>query len=152
MAGAMLFKDRENPLVELGLAIASFTYGGMLGIFFLGVLCKKPEQDDALCALWSAILFMTWLIGLEGFVFYLMLAVNVSTGIWILTQLKFSTNRLYLAISSIGLLTLTFFVQPYRIAWPWYVPVGSLFTLLYAYPVIGIRRWRSRGGIKDCRN
>ena len=143
MAGAMLFKDRENPLVELGLAIASFTYGGMLGIFFLGVLDSKPEQDDALCALWSAIFFMTWLIGLKGSVFYIILSVNILTGIWIWTELKYRINRIYLVFMMISLLLITSFLQPYRIAWPWYVPAGSLFTLISTYPVYKIRNWRS---------
>ncbi|MDP7716093.1 MAG: sodium:solute symporter, partial [Candidatus Marinimicrobia bacterium] len=34
--GATLFTSTEGPLVEIGLAIASFTYGGLLGFFLLG--------------------------------------------------------------------------------------------------------------------
>ncbi|TAK53765.1 MAG: sodium:solute symporter, partial [Bacteroidetes bacterium] len=41
IGGAMLFADTKNPVVELGLKIASFTYGGLLGTFFLGLLFKK---------------------------------------------------------------------------------------------------------------
>lgn len=33
---AISFSDTENPVVELGLAIAGFTYGGLLGAFFTG--------------------------------------------------------------------------------------------------------------------
>lgn len=34
--GASLFTSTKGPLVEIGLAIASFTYGGLLGFFLLG--------------------------------------------------------------------------------------------------------------------
>jgi SSS family transporter len=47
IGGAMLFTDTKNPVVEIGLKIASFTYGGLLGTFFLGLLFKKVDQTDA---------------------------------------------------------------------------------------------------------
>ncbi|MFC1746982.1 sodium:solute symporter [Candidatus Neomarinimicrobiota bacterium] len=36
MAVALAFQSRESPVVELGLQIASYTYGGLLGLFLLG--------------------------------------------------------------------------------------------------------------------
>jgi SSS family transporter len=47
IGGAMLFTDTKNPVVEIGLKIASFTYGGLLGTFFLGLLFTKTNQRDA---------------------------------------------------------------------------------------------------------
>jgi len=47
IGGAMLFTDSKNPVVEIGLKIASFTYGGLLGTFFLGLLFKHTDQRDA---------------------------------------------------------------------------------------------------------
>jgi solute:Na+ symporter, SSS family len=47
IGGAMLFTDTKNPVVELGLKIASFTYGGLLGTFFLGLFFKHTTQRDA---------------------------------------------------------------------------------------------------------
>ena len=47
IGGAMLFEDTRNPVVELGLKIASFTYGGLLGTFFLGLLFRRTNQRDA---------------------------------------------------------------------------------------------------------
>lgn len=47
IGGAMLFTDTKNPVVEIGLKIASFTYGGLLGTFFLGLLFKRTNQVDA---------------------------------------------------------------------------------------------------------
>ena len=43
----MLFTDTRNPVVELGLKIASFTYGGLLGTFFLGLFFQRTNQFDA---------------------------------------------------------------------------------------------------------
>jgi Na+/proline symporter len=47
IGGAMLFRDTRNPVVELGLKIASFTYGGLLGTFFLGLFFRRTNQRDA---------------------------------------------------------------------------------------------------------
>ncbi|MBA4312535.1 MAG: sodium:solute symporter [Chlorobiaceae bacterium] len=47
IGGAMLFTDNKNPVVEIGLKIASFTYGGLLGTFFLGLFFKRVHQQDA---------------------------------------------------------------------------------------------------------
>ncbi len=45
--GATLFTDTKNPVVEIGLKIASITYGGLLGTFFLGLFFKNTNQIDA---------------------------------------------------------------------------------------------------------
>lgn len=58
IGGAMLFTDTKNPVVELGLKIASFTYGGLLGTFFLGLLFKKLNQRDAFIGFISGIIAM----------------------------------------------------------------------------------------------
>lgn len=60
---AMLqLQEGERPaVVELGLGIASYTYGGLLGAFLLGRLSRRPGSRDALtgffCGL-AALLFM----------------------------------------------------------------------------------------------
>ena len=46
IGGALLFTDTRNPVVELGLKIASFTYGGLLGTFFLGLLTRRTTEAD----------------------------------------------------------------------------------------------------------
>jgi len=43
-----LLSDNKSPLVEVGLAIASVTYGGMLGIFILGVTVRGVSEKAAL--------------------------------------------------------------------------------------------------------
>ncbi len=59
---AMLFTDMQNPVVELGLSIASFTYGGLLGAFLLGILSKKAREVDAIIAFVATIVLMTVVI------------------------------------------------------------------------------------------
>jgi SSS family solute:Na+ symporter len=59
IGGAMLFADTKNPVVELGLQIASFTYGGLLGTFFLGLLFPHTKQRDAYAGFIAGIAAMT---------------------------------------------------------------------------------------------
>ena len=59
---AMLFTDMKNPVVELGLGIAGFTYGGLLGAFLLGILSKKAREVDAMIAFVLTIVVMTIVI------------------------------------------------------------------------------------------
>jgi hypothetical protein len=47
IGGAMLFTDNTSPVVEIGLRIASVTYGGLLGTFFLGLFFAGTGQRDA---------------------------------------------------------------------------------------------------------
>jgi len=59
---ANLFQDTKQPIVELGLAIASYTYGGLLGVFLLGLLNKRAKQTDAMISFFVAILAMAIII------------------------------------------------------------------------------------------
>lgn len=59
IGGAMLFTDTKNPVVELGLKIASFTYGGLLGTFFLGLFFRATTQRDAYAGFIAGLLAMT---------------------------------------------------------------------------------------------
>ena len=58
IGGAMLFTDTKNPVVELGLKIASITYGGLLGTFFLGLLFKRIDSIDSYIGFISALIIM----------------------------------------------------------------------------------------------
>ncbi|MGB3541918.1 sodium:solute symporter [Rubrivirga sp.] len=59
---AMLFTGMDNPVVELGLGIAGFTYGGLLGAFVLGLVSTRPQQTDALVAFAIGVVTMTLII------------------------------------------------------------------------------------------
>lgn len=62
IGGAMLFRDSKNPVVEIGLSIASFTYGGLLGTFLLGIFFKKINQTEAFIGFIAGILTMVFVI------------------------------------------------------------------------------------------
>jgi solute:Na+ symporter, SSS family len=47
-AGALLYPENGTPVVVMALGIASFTYGGLLGGFFLGLFWKRAIQRDAI--------------------------------------------------------------------------------------------------------
>jgi len=45
---ASLFEDSNSAVVELGLTIASYTYGALLGAFALAILIRRSNESDAL--------------------------------------------------------------------------------------------------------
>lgn len=47
-AGALLFRQQGTPVVVIALSIASFTYGGLLGGFFLALFVPRAHQRDAI--------------------------------------------------------------------------------------------------------
>jgi Na+/proline symporter len=59
---AFLFMNSSRAVVELGLSIASFTYGGLLGIFLLGNLFPKIRQIHAVIGFAAGILGMVFII------------------------------------------------------------------------------------------
>ncbi|NLO02954.1 MAG: sodium:solute symporter [Bacteroidales bacterium] len=59
---AIFFMKSAQAVVELALSIASFTYGGLLGAFLLGVLFKKPELKHAIPAFLTGIITMAFII------------------------------------------------------------------------------------------
>ena len=62
VGGASLFRNMNNPLVEIGLSIASFTYGGMLGVFILVRFFKKVETWQYMVSFFGAIITMIFII------------------------------------------------------------------------------------------
>ena len=103
---ASLFEDTQNPVVELGLAIASFTYGGLLGVFLLGLLNKTTRQIDAVIAFFITIAFMIFVI----------------FGVWYSPQEGWTLvfNPSDAAVAEAGLRS---------IGWPWYTVIGAATTL-----------------------
>jgi solute:Na+ symporter, SSS family len=62
---ALFFMNTSRAVVELALSIASFTYGGLLGTFLLGVLNKKAKEKEALAGFTVGILTMIVVISLK---------------------------------------------------------------------------------------
>lgn len=103
VGGALLFRGQDTPVVELGLAIASFTYGGLLGGFFLGILNRRAEQRDAISGIIAGILIMSVIVLSQWYASMLMTIGWMGPAAW---------------VESLG-----------RIAWPWHVVIGSLVTI-----------------------
>jgi Na+/proline symporter len=61
-AGAMLFPQRQTPVVVIALSIASFTYGALLGAFFLGIYNPRAVQRDAIAGMSVGILAMSGVV------------------------------------------------------------------------------------------
>jgi len=59
---AFIFMESSKAVVEVALSIASFTYGGLLGTFLLGLSNKKIPQNHAIAGFISAIVIMSFII------------------------------------------------------------------------------------------
>jgi len=59
---AFIFMESSKAVVEVALSIASFTYGGLLGTFLLGLSNKKIQQNHAIAGFISAIVIMSFII------------------------------------------------------------------------------------------
>ncbi|MBX9927583.1 MAG: sodium:solute symporter [Gemmatimonadaceae bacterium] len=60
--GALLFPEGRTPVVVIALSIASFTYGALLGGFFLGIYVKRAQQRDALVGMSVGLVVMALVV------------------------------------------------------------------------------------------
>ncbi len=77
---AFFFMESSKAVVELALSIASFTYGGLLGTFLLGLLNKRAKQEDALAGFASGIFVMIAVISLKlvAWTWFILIGVSVT--------------------------------------------------------------------------
>ena len=94
--GALLFRQKEAPVVVVALSIASLTYGPLLGAFVLARFARVRERDVVLTLITSSLL----------------MAIVVFAG------------PLASWLGGPGML-----VAMSRLAWPWYVPLGTALTV-----------------------
>ena len=57
-----MFHAQGTPVVVVALSIASFTYGGLLGGFFLGIFWRRAIQRDAMVGMSVGILAMAFVV------------------------------------------------------------------------------------------
>ena len=62
---AFFFISSPRSVVEIALSIASFTYGGLLGAFLIGIFIKKARQEDALAGFCAGIFIMITVISMK---------------------------------------------------------------------------------------
>lgn len=85
---ALIFMGSSRAVVEIALSIASFTYGGLLGVFLLGILVSKAKQEDALAGFAAGILVMVTVITLNLFVWTWFTLIGVIATIFVGTLLS----------------------------------------------------------------
>jgi len=62
-SGALLFpENQKTPVVVVALSIASFTYGGLLGGFFLAIFWRRARQADAIIGMSVGIAVMSVIV------------------------------------------------------------------------------------------
>lgn len=62
LGGAMLYRSEGTPVVTVALSIASFTYGGLLGAFFLGLFWARARQRDVITGMAIGIAVMSVIV------------------------------------------------------------------------------------------
>ncbi len=111
---AGMFEDQTNPVVELGLAIATFTYGGLLGLFLLGLYVEKSSQREAIIGFLAAIVLM----------------------VFIIKGVRFSETNGWLFILN----SATDTTSLRSVAWPLYTLIGAAITMFTGWLLVLIRK------------
>ncbi len=95
---ALFFMQSSSAVVEVALSIASFTYGGLLGVFLLGIFISKSKQEDALAGFIAGIMVMVIVITLDLFVWtwFTMIGVfaTILVGLFLSSLVDFKKNHL----------------------------------------------------------
>ena len=91
VGSALLFVGTKQTVVELTLALASFTYGGLLGVFLIAVFVRKAASGDALAgfALGLAVMLTLVLSGVIPWTLYTI----VGSGVTVLVALLSAAMR-----------------------------------------------------------
>jgi Na+/proline symporter len=123
--GALMFPANPKlPIVVVALSIASFTQGGLLGGFFLGIFWRRAIQRDAIIGMSVAIAVMAFIVFAKQ-----LLPFNVVAALGDPNQLRVVLDSATSA-SPVHAAYLKALVAASRIAWPWYVLIGLTITMV----------------------
>ncbi len=120
VGGALMYRAQGTPVVVVALSVASFTYGGLLGGFFLGMLWRRAIQRDAILGMAVGIAAMTAVVFAR--------------------PLSAAYPGMADTLAPLG-----------RIAWPWYVLIGTTITMIvgilssYTHPAPSRETIEARG-------
>ncbi len=82
MLVAVMFDSRETPVAILGLQIASYTYGGLLGLFLLGRFKGDFHPATLIAGLLAAALVVLWLRSMGiAWTWYIVVATAANMGV-----------------------------------------------------------------------
>ncbi|MCL6494783.1 MAG: sodium:solute symporter, partial [Ignavibacterium sp.] len=91
IGSALFFMNTNKAVVELALSISSFTFGGMLGTFLLGIFNKKATEKIALIAFVISIIVVSLFIVFKivAWTWYVFIGVFIVLIIgWLLSKLN----------------------------------------------------------------
>lgn len=136
-------------LIQFALAMAAYTYGGLLGVFLLAFL---PTRRDDLGLLWGVPLSMLTVFALIWHQTVAQGIVVTASGILLVQafrRLRQQPEKIfYIAVAVLLVLVLSLAVvgttpdnRPVHItlAWPWYFPIATAMTFCLGY-LVGNRR------------
>ena len=112
---ASLLSASSTTVIELGLTVASFTYGALLGVFILAIVV--PSSDEV--------------VALLAFVCTIVVLIVSVAGVWHSPAgwtVDFQISSVAAAEQGLK-----------RIAWPWFPLIGSLATLLSGFALTALR-------------
>src|SRR4051812_48775227 len=123
--GALMFPENPKlPIVVVALSIASFTQGGLLGGFFLGIFWRRAIQRDAILGMSIAIAVMAFIVFAKQ-----LLPPDIVRALPEPNQLRVALDSAA-AASPMHAGYLRFLVAMSGIAWPWYVLIGTTITMV----------------------
>jgi Na+/proline symporter len=90
IGGALLYRQQGTPVVIIALSIASFTYGGLLGGFFLALFWRRATQVDAILGMTVGILVMIAVVRFSGVAWpwFVLIGTSVTLVIGVLSSLS----------------------------------------------------------------
>ncbi len=97
----------DTPVIELALAIASVTYGALLGTYILAERAPSAQGPDVVCAAGVTMLVMVFVIFAK----------------------RLSTLGAFVWLAPVG-----------QLAWPWYVPIGTVLTIVVSLVLSRLRK------------
>ncbi len=91
---AILSRDVKSVL-EVGLTIASITYGSMLGVFLLGVLTKKANENGSILGMAAGLgsMLLIWHSGAIAFTWYVLIGAVITFSAGYLASLCFARKE-----------------------------------------------------------
>jgi Na+/proline symporter len=92
---AILSLHKVSRVIEVGLSIASVAYGALLGVFLLGVLTRKANENGATVGMivGFAASFFVWLGTPVPWTWYVALGTTVTFVVGYLCSLAFNESK-----------------------------------------------------------
>ncbi len=130
-AAVMCREIRRYPdVLNLALAMSTYTYGPLLGIFLLALL---PVRRDARGLLWGVPFSLLLLLALDwqhlAWVRAVVLPAVILLCAAAVPVLRREWPRLFWVLAAAALVLAAAYLDHRKLAWPWLLPIGTLFTL-----------------------